>query len=112
MQIGRKDVFGWLSGVFLALAALWLAYALCSCRHRPAVRLPQPIIRYICEAGWTLTGETCYIHLQAADAKKVSVAIGSAGDVSIFSATCAAEEPGMVVCKKPATVNHTRSGRT
>jgi hypothetical protein len=106
VQIGRKDAFGWLSGVFLALAALWLAYALCSCRHRP-VLLPQPIIRYVCEDGWTLAGKTCYIHVQAKDAKKVNMATGAAGDVTIFSAACAdAEEPGMVVCKKPATVGH------
>ena len=82
-----------------------------SCAVRRPVLLPQPIIRYVCEAGWTLTGETCYIHLQAVDAKKVNMAIGSAGDVSIFSATCAAEEPGMVVCNKPATVNHIAPGQ-
>jgi hypothetical protein len=30
---------GWLAGVLLAVAALWLAYALCSCRHRPVYRI-------------------------------------------------------------------------
>ena len=112
MQIGRKDAFGWLSGVLLALAALWLAYALCSCRHRP-VLLPQPIIRYGCEDDWTLAGKTCYIHIQAADAKKVNMAIGSAGDVGVLSAVCAGAEdhPGMVVCEKPATVQYIAPGQ-
>jgi hypothetical protein len=110
MQIGRKDAFGWLSGALLAIAALWLAYALCSCRHRP-VLLPQPIIRYGCEADWTLAGKTCYIHLSTADAKWVNMATGAAGDVSIFSAACVGAEPGMVVCKKPATVQHIAPGQ-
>ena len=110
MQIGRKDGLGWLTGVLLAFAALWMAYALCSCRHRP-VLLRKPIIRYRCEDGWTLTGKICYVHVSAADVKKLNLATGAAGDVSIFSAACVGAEPGMVVCKKPATVQHIAPGQ-
>jgi hypothetical protein len=75
------------------------------------VLLPQPIIRYVCEDGWTLAGKTCYIHLSAADAKKVNMAIGSAGDVGALSAVCAGAEAGMVVCEKPATVQYIAPGQ-
>ena len=95
----------------VALLVLILLLGGYSCVARRPVPLPQPIIRYGCENGWALAGKTCYIHLSSADAKKVSVAIGSAGDVSIFSAACAAEEPGIVVCKKPATVQHIAPGK-
>jgi hypothetical protein len=96
----------------VALLAFVLILGSCSCAVRKPVLLPQPIIRYGCEDGWTLAGKTCYIHLSAADAKKVNMSTGAAGDVSIFSAACAdAEEPGMVVCNKPATVQHIAPGQ-